>query len=221
MTSTYFSRPGQNTFSWPRVCGIAFAITVQASLFMMLLVPPSASDTTKDDIDKPRAVIITPPPKPPPPPPPPPKEIKTPPPPKDVPPPPKQVATPPPPVPPPQVITNQQTLMTPPAPPQTPPAPAPKLADVGGSVDISFMRANPPEYPPKEMADGVTGTVTLVCRISAQGVPESCDVEKDTSHNRNLQRAAKDAAMKWRFNPTIKNGVKTEDYVRVPVEFKL
>ncbi|MBS0576463.1 MAG: energy transducer TonB [Proteobacteria bacterium] len=221
MTSYYYSRSGPDTLSWGRVCGIAFAITVQASLFMMLLVPPSADNQSKDDTDKPRAVIIQPPPKPPPPPPPPPKDIKTPPPPKDVPPPPKQVATPPPPVPPPQVITNQQTLMTPPAAPPAPPAKPPPITDVGGSVDISFMRANPPEYPPKEMSEGVTGTVTLVCRVSAEGVPESCNVEKDTSHNRNLQRAAKDAAMKWRYNPTVKNGVKVEDYVRVPVEFKL
>ncbi|MBS0456874.1 MAG: energy transducer TonB [Proteobacteria bacterium] len=219
MSSYYNAHSEPDTFNWARVCGIAFAITVQASLFMMLLVPPSVQDTSKDDQDKPRAVIITPPPKPPPPPPPKPQEVKTPPP-KEVPPPPK-VSTPPPPVPPPPVVTQNSTPMSVQAPPPAPPAPPQQSHDIGASVDISFMHANPPQYPPKEMADGITGVVTLLCAIDANGVPTGCDVERDTSHNTNLKRAAKDAAMHWRFNPEVKNGVRVPATVRVPVEFKL
>lgn len=219
MSSYYNAHSEPDTFNWARVCGIAFAITVQTSLFMMLLVPPSVQDTAKDDQDKPRAVIITPPPKPPPPPPPKPQDIKTPPP-KEVPPPPKVVNVPPPPTPPP-VITNTPSPMSVAAPPPAPPAPPAQAQDIGASVDISFMHANPPQYPPKEMAEGVTGVVTLICSVDANGVPSRCDVERDTSHNRNLQRAAKDAAMHWRFNPSMKNGVRVPDTVRVPVEFKL
>ena len=43
-------------------------------------------------------------------------------------------------------------------------------------------------------------------------------VEK-SSRNRNLDRAAMDAARKWRFNPGLRNGVKVGGDVRVPVNF--
>ena len=219
MYSSRFSHQA-DTLNWGRVCGIAFAITVQASLFMLLLIPPGLTDTAKDDNEIHAATIIEPPPPPPPPPPQPPKEI----PkiiPKEVPPPPTHQPPPPPMAPPPPVVTDAPTPMAYQAPPPAPPAPPAPAQDVAGSVDISFQNANPPDYPAKEMADGVTGVVTLVCQVDANGVPSSCTAEKNTSHNRNLERAAKDAAMKWRVHPTIKNGVKVPDAVRVPVEFKL
>jgi protein TonB len=62
--------------------------------------------------------------------------------------------------------------------------------------------------------------VVLLVTVNAAGEPISVTVEK-SSHNRNLDRAAKDAAMKWRFNPGQRNGTNVGDVVRVPVEFKL
>jgi len=70
------------------------------------------------------------------------------------------------------------------------------------------------------MNAGVTGVVILLVTVNAEGVPTGVKVEK-SSHNRNLDRAAQDAAMKWRFNPGVKDGAKVGDVVRVPVEFKL
>ena len=43
-------------------------------------------------------------------------------------------------------------------------------------------------------------------------------VEK-SSRNRNLDRAAMDAARKWKFNPEMQNGVGVTSRVRVPVDF--
>jgi outer membrane transport energization protein TonB (TC 2.C.1.1.1) len=45
-------------------------------------------------------------------------------------------------------------------------------------------------------------------------------VEK-SSRNRDLDRAAIDAARKWRFNASVVNGQKAAGRVRVPVDFTL
>jgi len=70
------------------------------------------------------------------------------------------------------------------------------------------------------MNAGVTGVVVLLVTVNAAGEPTDVKVEK-SSHNRNLDRAAIDAARKWRFNPGKRNGANVGDVVRVPVEFKL
>ena len=55
-------------------------------------------------------------------------------------------------------------------------------------------------YPAKELREGVGGTVSVRIRISKEGyVISSLAVE--SSGNRNLDRAAVDAARKWRFTP--------------------
>jgi len=77
---------------------------------------------------------------------------------------------------------------------------------------------NPPRYPPTEARQGVGGTVVLVISIDAEGNVLDVSVEK-SSRNRNLDRAAMDAARKWRFNPEVRDGVAVASRVRVPVDF--
>jgi protein TonB len=218
MTSTYYSRSGPDTLNWGRVCGIAFAVTVQASLFMMLLVPPSLQDTSKDENEVHAATIIEPPPPPPPPPPTPPKEI----PkiiPKEVPPPPQHINAPPPPLPPP-VITDNPTPMSVAPPPPSPPAPPAPAVTMEASVDNSFKSMHPPEYPREALANGITGTVILRVTVSADGEPTKVEVQK-SSRDRSLDRAAIEAAQKWKFNPKEENGKRVEGVVLVPVTFNL
>ena len=89
---------------------------------------------------------------------------------------------------------------------------------IGSSVDASSRALNPPRYPPTEARQGVGGTVVLVISIDAQGNVLDVSVEK-SSRNRNLDRAAMDAARKWRFNPEVRDGVAVASRVRVPVDF--
>ena len=56
--------------------------------------------------------------------------------------------------------------------------------------------------------------------VRTDGSPKNIKDETSRS-NRELDRAAIEAARKWRFNPAIKNGQKTEGYVRVPVAWNL
>jgi protein TonB len=216
---SYYSRYGKtDQFNWGRVCGIAFAVTAQAFLFMMLLVPPSIGDTSKDDNEIHAATIIEPPPPPPPPPPPAPKEI----PkiiPKEIPPPPLHQPPPPPLAPPPPVVSETPTPMSTQYPP-APPVQAPPAVTMEASVDNSFRSMHPPEYPREALANGVTGTVVLLVTVNADGEAVSVTVEK-SSHDRSLDRAAVEAAKKWKFNPKVENGKRVEGVVRVPVDFNL
>jgi len=64
----------------------------------------------------------------------------------------------------------------------------------------------------------VGGTVMLRVTIDANGNVLNVVVDK-SSRNRNLDRAAMDAARRWKFNAGLRNGVKVGGDVLVPVKF--
>ncbi len=80
------------------------------------------------------------------------------------------------------------------------------------------MRGNPPEYPPEEMSEGISGVVVLFVTVNADGEPIDVKVDQ-SSNNRKLDRAAIEAARRWRFNPGTRNSAKIGGVVRIPVEF--
>jgi protein TonB len=104
--------------------------------------------------------------------------------------------------------------------PPAPPAPPAPVQDIGASVDISSKNMNPPRYPPSAARAGIEGTVILIIDVDASGNVTNVSVEK-SSRNRDLDRAAMEAARKWRFNPSVVNGQKAAGRVRVPVDFKM
>lgn len=77
-----------------------------------------------------------------------------------------------------------------------------------------------PKYPPQAIRQRHEGTVTLLILVSVDGTPKDIKVEQSSGF-RELDRAAIEAAQKWRFNAEMKNGKKVEGYVRVPVNFNL
>lgn len=107
-------------------------------------------------------------------------------------------------------------VVTPPAPP-APPAPP---VDIQASVDISSKNMNPPRYPPAAFRAGIQGEVILIIDVDANGNVTNVAVEK-SSRNRDLDRAAMEAARKWKFNPASSGGQKAAGRVRVPVNFAL
>jgi len=78
---------------------------------------------------------------------------------------------------------------------------------------------NPPKYPPAALRECVGGEVILIIDVDANGGVTNVSVEK-SSRNRDLDRSAMDAARKWRFNPSVRNGAKAAGRVRVPVNFQ-
>jgi periplasmic protein TonB len=126
----------------------------------------------------------------------------------------------PPPVAQPPVVYDDPSPVSVVAPPPAPPTPQVAVpSDVAASEDISGRAIAPPKYPAQELRDGIGGVVKLRVTIDANGSVLDIAIEK-SSRNRNLDRAAMDAARKWRFNPGIKNGQKVGGVVIVPVEFK-
>jgi protein TonB len=87
-------------------------------------------------------------------------------------------------------------------------------------VDISSRAMNPPQYPPSALRAGIEGTVILVVDVDANGNVTGVSVEK-SSRNRDLDRAAMQAARRWKFSPSIVNGQPAAGRVRVPVDFNL
>ena len=56
--------------------------------------------------------------------------------------------------------------------------------------------------------------------VGVDGSPKDIKVDKSSGYLE-LDRAAMEAARRWRFNPTIRNGQKVEGYARVPVNFNI
>ena len=88
------------------------------------------------------------------------------------------------------------------------------------SIDTSFQSMHKPDYPREALQQEITGTVILLITVSESGEPINVKIEK-SSHNRYLDKAAVDAAQKWRFNPGMHDGKRVGGVVRVPVVFNL
>lgn len=183
--------------NWARIAGITIAIAFHVAALLLLLAPmaPPAQQQKEEEVTFVNLIK-----------PPPPK--LTPPQPTPLPPPPEE----------PPIVVDDPSPVDVQAPPPSPPSPPAPATTIGSSVDPSSKRLNPPKYPPTEARQGVGGTVVLVITIDGQGNVLDVAVEK-SSRNRNLDRAAMDAARKWKFNPEMQNGVGVQSRVRVPVDF--
>ncbi|MBE2292153.1 MAG: energy transducer TonB [Xanthomonadaceae bacterium] len=201
IVNRHYEESEESGLSWPRIIGIAFVIALHLAALMLLLIPAVAP---KADVEQERNILVT--------------LVDAPPPPiKELSPPKPSTVPPPPEAPPIDVADPRPTdVFQPPAPP-APPAP---IADIGASVDISSKNMNPPRYPPAAARSGIEGEVILVIDVDANGNVTNVSVER-SSRNRDLDRAAMEAARKWRFNPSIVNGQKAAGRVRVPVNFTL
>lgn len=75
------------------------------------------------------------------------------------------------------------------------------------------------KYPEGAKDEKIEGTVYLKVRISETGEVADVKVEKGTRDD--LDSAAKDAAMQWRFKPAIKNKKPVAVWVTIPFRFKI
>jgi periplasmic protein TonB len=116
------------------------------------------------------------------------------------------------------------------APPAQAARPAPAEVNLGnGSRDLealsvtgenvvppapdALFRNRPPAYPVAAARARAEGTVQLLVRVSASGVPEQVAVASSSGHA-SLDRAARDAVLLWRFRPARSGGAPVPfDYV--------
>lgn len=96
----------------------------------------------------------------------------------------------------------------------------PRRIRVGGAVEAAKLIENrPPEYPESAKARGAQGMVVLEATIAADGTPENFKVI--SSPDDDLTKAALDAVIKWRYQPTLLNGDPVEVVTTVAVNFTL
>ena len=124
--------------------------------------------------------------------------------------------TPPQPEPPPPQAGESAAPSVPPPPPQQPnvnigngPEQSDPLVVTGDNIvppaPDSRFRNQPPGYPAAAARVGAEGTVHLMIRVSALGIPMEVRVV-ETSGNGSLDAAARHAVQLWRFKPAMQDG---------------
>lgn len=100
--------------------------------------------------------------------------------------------------------------------PASPPAVSSSQENRNAAVDMRYWVQ--PSYPPYAVALGMQGNATLLVLIGSDGRPKDIKIEKSTGH-RALDVLAINAAINWRFIPTLREGRPVDGYARIPVDF--
>lgn len=88
------------------------------------------------------------------------------------------------------------------------------------SFSAAYLRNPPPRYPPAARRNGDEGTVMLRVRVTADGAAAQVELDRSSGFPL-LDGAALDAVRGWRFVPARRGTRSVEDWVRVPVVFRL
>lgn len=104
------------------------------------------------------------------------------------------------------------------APVKAPPAPAPQLTPP--RFDANYLHNPAPAYPRAARVAGQQGQVMLKVLVSEQGAAVNVQVESSSGVAR-LDEAALDAVRQWRFVPAKRGAEAIQDWVLVPIAFRL
>lgn len=109
---------------------------------------------------------------------------------------------------------NQVAASAPPAPPvQSAPA-------MSNAQEVMPLNEVLPEYPDMARRRGIEGFVRLGFTINAQGRVENIEVLQAQPANI-FDRSARRAAARWRFTPSMENGIAVPRKAEKTIEFKL
>ena len=89
------------------------------------------------------------------------------------------------------------------------------------SSNLSYNSQIQPVYPADAVENKQEGTVILKVLVDKAGTPIKAESQPNTKATPSMVQSAINAAMKWRFNPALKNGKPIESYALVPVKFSL
>lgn len=93
-------------------------------------------------------------------------------------------------------------------------------AAAASPVGAALLAHDTPRYPTAALRSGTEGTVMLRIAVDANGVPTDIGYAQ-RSGDRDLDRAALQAAQDWRFRPARRDGRAVASTVNVPVRFTL
>lgn len=90
---------------------------------------------------------------------------------------------------------------------------------IPASVDTKFHNKDP-VYPVEASIRGERGAVTLLIHVSPEGLASDVDIAQSSGYTA-LDRAARDAVLKWHFLPAVKDGKPIEFEMPLRVVFRL
>jgi periplasmic protein TonB len=204
-------------FQWNRSSAISATLLLHALAALAMLAPPGLIEAPRAAAPPVQPITIKP--EEPPPPPPPPR--------------PEPVVFRPKPVVRPQVVkqpevrpqqpivTDLPTPVSVPAVPDTAPVEsiAAPVADTAPSA-VGYKSMKQVPYPRISITRREEGTVMLRVLVGTDGAPQQIEVERSSGHVA-LDRAAREAVMKWRFEPGTRNGAPYAAWGLVPISFRL
>lgn len=130
------------------------------------------------------------------------------------------------PVPIPQPVVNEVSVMA--VPVTTPvtevaePATATEIIaatpTIASNASLAYESIIEPRYPIESRRRGEQGTVLLRVLVGRDGLPINVEVARSSGY-RPLDRAAREAVLRWRFRPVQINGVTVEARGLVPIKF--
>lgn len=108
------------------------------------------------------------------------------------------------------------------APVAAPPAAVPRVEQplTPPAFNAAYLRNPPPRYPLAARRNGDEGTVMLRVLVTTEGTAARVELDR-TSGSASLDSAALEAVRNWRFVPARRGSQNVEDWVRVPVVFRL
>lgn len=100
----------------------------------------------------------------------------------------------------------------------------PSVSDVTPSIasnaSLAYESVIQPDYPRDARRRGEQGTVLLRVLVGRDGMPIEIAIEH-SSGSRQLDRAAREAVLRWRFRPVRINGVTVPASGLVPIKFDI
>ena len=116
------------------------------------------------------------------------------------------------------VNTPAPAPVTAPTPPASAPAAPAKVELPNSKAD--YLHNPPPDYPRMSVRLGEQGQVLLKVLIGADGLPQKVELVTSSGFER-LDKAALDAAMRWRYVPGKRGGVAEAMWYQLPMTFNL
>jgi TonB family protein len=77
-----------------------------------------------------------------------------------------------------------------------------------------------PEYPREEQERGIEGVIELALHVNSRGYVDSVVVQRNTSWNARLERAAIEAAVRSIYMPARQKGKNVSMWIRRPYHFQ-
>lgn len=217
MATAVFDDHPRETFQWRRSSAISVTLAAHALAALLILAPPAMQSVTQRESTAVEPIVLIPEKKPEeivpvkplqPPPPFQPKVRPTP-----------RVETPP--APPMPVEANDSPMAVPVDPTPPAPDPGPVLIPETAPTALGYGAGSKAvAYPRDAIKNRHEGNVMLRVKIGIDGAPLEVVVETSSGHA-SLDRAAREAVMKWRFTPGTKNGQPYIAWGLVPIAFKL